>query len=67
MADLPETPAAAAAAAAAGVQYDGVLENVSQETIYTTCAHEVVDSLLQGFNGTIFCYGQVCQGGATRP
>lgn len=36
-----------------------MLENVSQESCFSQCAHEVVDSLLAGYNGTIFCYGQV--------
>lgn len=42
------------------VQFDGVLENVSQENMYNTAASEVVDSLLAGYNGTVFAYGQVC-------
>lgn len=40
-------------------QFDGILENVSQDMVYTTTTHEVVDSLLSGMNGTVFCYGQV--------
>ncbi|GIM16156.1 hypothetical protein Vretimale_18808 [Volvox reticuliferus] len=43
-------------------KFDGVLENVSQEEAYTTVAHEVVDSLMSGYNGTIFCYGQTGAG-----
>lgn len=43
-------------------KYDSVLENVSQEAVYTSCAHEVVDSVLSGFNCTIFCYGQTGAG-----
>lgn len=43
------------------MQFDGVLENVSQESVYTSCTHEVVDGLLAGYNGTVFCYGQVWQ------
>ncbi|GMH37608.1 hypothetical protein BSKO_05481 [Bryopsis sp. KO-2023] len=43
-------------------KFDGILENVSQEGFYTTCAHEVVDSVLAGYNGTIFCYGQTGAG-----
>lgn len=41
------------------LQYDSVLDNVSQEATYTATAHEVVESMLAGYNGTIFCYGQV--------
>lgn len=43
-------------------QFDGILENVSQDMVYTTTTHEVVDSLLSGMNGTVFCYGQVRHG-----
>lgn len=43
-------------------KYDNVLENVSQDTVYTSCAHEVVDSVLSGYNCTIFCYGQTGAG-----
>ena len=41
---------------------DGVLENASQESTYSTTTHEVVDSLLAGINGTVFCYGQTGAG-----
>jgi hypothetical protein len=40
-------------------QYDGVLENVSQDTVYTCCGHEVVEGVLAGYSGTLMCYGQV--------
>lgn len=33
--------------------------NVEQKHIYNTCASSVVESVLQGYNGTIFAYGQV--------
>ena len=32
---------------------------VEQKHIYDTCAAGVVDSVLNGYNGTIFAYGQV--------
>ena len=32
---------------------------VEQKHIYNTCASSVVDSVLNGYNGTIFAYGQV--------
>lgn len=41
---------------------DGVLENASQDAVYSTTTHEVVDSLLAGINGTVFCYGQTAAG-----
>lgn len=42
------------------LQFDGILEGTGQDTVYATCANEVAESLLAGYNGTIFCYGQVC-------
>lgn len=36
-------------------------EQTSQEAIYMQTASRIVDSVLEGFNGTIFAYGQVCQ------
>jgi hypothetical protein len=33
--------------------------NVEQKHIYNTCASSVVESVLNGYNGTIFAYGQV--------
>eukprot|EP00775_Hariotina_reticulata_P005321 gene5321-5556_t len=41
---------------------DGVLDNVSQEAVYDHCAREAVDSVLSGYNGTVFCYGQTGAG-----
>eukprot|EP00968_Pinguiococcus_pyrenoidosus_P028998 scaffold8248_cov258-Pinguiococcus_pyrenoidosus.AAC.3 len=34
----------------------------TQRDIYTTCAAPVVESVLQGYNGTIFAYGQTGSG-----
>ena len=48
-------------------QYDGVLENVSQETVYTCCGHEVVEGVLAGYNGTLMCYGQVSSACSASP
>ena len=33
--------------------------NVEQKNIYDICAASVVESVLNGYNGTIFAYGQV--------
>jgi hypothetical protein len=41
------------------LQFDGVLENVSQDVVYNSCVHEAVDSSLAGYNATVFAYGQV--------
>ena len=36
--------------------------NVSQEKVFTTVAKDVVDSCFEGYNGTIFAYGQTASG-----
>ncbi|XP_068091310.1 kinesin-like protein KIF9 isoform X2 [Hyperolius riggenbachi] len=41
---------------------DGILHNVSQEAVYDTVAKSVVSKALQGYNGTIMCYGQTGAG-----
>ncbi len=35
--------------------------SVEQKYIYNVCAANVVESVLSGYNGTIFAYGQVIQ------
>ena len=43
--------------------FDAVFsENVSQRKIYDTCAAPVVQSVLDGYNGTVFAYGQTGAG-----
>ena len=40
--------------------FDAVFQpNCTQREIYDTCAASVVESVLNGYNGTIFAYGQV--------
>ena len=34
----------------------------TQEQIYVDCAYQIVDSVLEGYNGTIFAYGQTGTG-----
>ena len=36
--------------------------NSRQETIYRMCAYRIVESVLEGYNGTIFAYGQTGTG-----
>jgi kinesin family protein 6/9 len=43
-------------------KFDKVLHNSPQETVYDTCGFDIVDSVLQGYNGTILCYGQTGAG-----
>lgn len=43
--------------------FDAVFgESSSQKLIHQTCAAPVVQSVLEGYNGTIFCYGQTGAG-----
>ncbi|CAF0759156.1 unnamed protein product [Rotaria sp. Silwood1] len=42
--------------------FDGVYNNVSQEVIFDSIAKDVVDRSLDGYNGTIMCYGQTGAG-----
>ncbi len=40
--------------------FDAVFgSNAEQKNIYDICAASVVESVLNGYNGTIFAYGQV--------
>ena len=43
-------------------KFDKVLHNSSQEVTYNDVALPVVQSVLQGYNGTIMCYGQTGAG-----
>ncbi|KAJ1390379.1 kinesin motor domain-containing protein, partial [Ochromonadaceae sp. CCMP2298] len=43
--------------------FDAVYDDrVEQQHIYATCAAGVVDSVMNGYNGTIFAYGQTGAG-----
>lgn len=35
---------------------------LSQELIYTSCASNIIENVLEGYNGTIFAYGQTGTG-----
>lgn len=41
---------------------DKVLVNSSQESVFETCASDVVKSVMDGYNGTILAYGQTGAG-----
>lgn len=41
---------------------DGVLHNASQEQVFDTVATDVVSSTMNGYNGTVMCYGQTGAG-----
>jgi len=33
------------------------MHNASQEDIYSYCTEEIVKSVINGYNGTVMCYG----------
>ena len=41
---------------------DAVLDNASQEVVFDEVARPICDDVLDGFNGTIMCYGQTGAG-----
>jgi kinesin family protein 6/9 len=43
-------------------KFNHVLQNVNQQVVYDTCASDIVDSCLEGYNGTILAYGQTGAG-----
>ncbi|GBG60933.1 hypothetical protein CBR_g16055 [Chara braunii] len=43
-------------------KFDGIIQNTSQEAVFTECAEDVVSRVLNGYNGTIFAYGQTGSG-----
>lgn len=58
-----KNPRASANEAAKNFTFDSVFAaDVMQIDIYNTCAASVVESVLNGYNGTIFAYGQTGAG-----
>jgi len=43
-------------------KFNKILHNVNQEVMYDECADDIVNSVLQGYNGTILAYGQTGAG-----
>jgi kinesin family protein 6/9 len=43
-------------------KFDQILHNSSQETTYDVVAADIVQSVLEGYNGTILAYGQTGAG-----
>uniref|UniRef100_A0A674B489 Kinesin-like protein n=1 Tax=Salmo trutta TaxID=8032 RepID=A0A674B489_SALTR len=44
-------------------QFDRVFQpNTTQEQVYNACAQKIVKDVLEGYNGTIFAYGQTSSG-----
>lgn len=43
--------------------FDGVFDwNSAQEELFEECARPIVDSVMEGYNGTLFAYGQTGTG-----
>lgn len=41
--------------------YDYVFDmNSTQDTIYANCTEKLIEGCFEGYNATIFAYGQVC-------
>jgi len=45
-----------------GFKFHKVLLNASQDTVYDSCAHEIVEQAYKGYNATILAYGQTGAG-----
>jgi hypothetical protein len=64
--EIVETVSSAAAEQANNAKtfsFDAVFSSkISQKVVYDVCAAPIVQSVLQGYNGTIFCYGQTGAG-----
>lgn len=43
-------------------QFDKIMHNSSQDTVYAECVSSVVSSVAQGYNGTVLVYGQTGAG-----
>ncbi|MEW5311852.1 MAG: hypothetical protein WDW38_003536 [Sanguina aurantia] len=43
-------------------KFDGIHNNCSQEELYEACGAELLGRAMDGFNGTIMCYGQTGAG-----
>ncbi|GFR81071.1 kinesin-like protein [Elysia marginata] len=41
---------------------DGIFNNADQEVVYSTVASDIVSGALDGYNGTMMCYGQTGAG-----
>ena len=43
-------------------QFENILHNASQDEVYEASASEIVQSAVEGYNGTVLCYGQTGAG-----
>lgn len=43
-------------------QFEKILHNASQDETYEATASEIIQSVVEGYNGTVLCYGQTGAG-----
>jgi kinesin family protein 6/9 len=43
-------------------QFEKILHNASQDETYEATATEIINSVVDGYNGTVLCYGQTGAG-----
>jgi kinesin family member 6/9 len=43
-------------------KYNKILHNSSQEDVFDYCARDIISNIVEGYNGTIMCYGQTGAG-----
>ena len=39
-----------------------MLVDASQDTVFTRCAKDILDNVMEGYNGTLLAYGQTGSG-----
>ena len=42
--------------------FEKILHNASQDETYEASAEEIIQSVVEGYNGTVMCYGQTGAG-----
>ena len=43
-------------------KFGHILHNATQDDVYDLASNEIVQSVVQGYNGTVMCYGQTGAG-----
>lgn len=43
-------------------KYNKILHNASQDDVFDYCARDIISNIVEGYNGTIMCYGQTGAG-----
>lgn len=45
-----------------GFQFDKVVQNASQEEVFDLTAKQIIQQVVEGYSGTVLCYGQTGAG-----